>query len=222
MQFTTDLISKSRKEISLLIEESSQNPVGTILEVHGGFAYNKERVALENRQLIDLCQKKSINYIAIDLSPVLLIGSSLGGLVTLNAASYSPEILGIILNCPAIHAAECIRNLMDPAQFASWRERGIAEVAGVSMKYAIYEDLVALDAMKIIGKSTMPMLIFHGTADTTVSIEQSREAKNLNPNIELVEIKDGGHRFGDTMQLGEWEKRVEEFIETIYTPVPGY
>lgn len=101
---------------------------------------------------------------------------------------------------------------MDQNEFKNWKEKDLANVWGVPMKYDFYEDLVNLDAMKIIPQITMPILWFHGTDDTTVPITQAHEAKYNNPNIELIEVQGGGHRFGDKMKPGEWEAKVITFI----------
>lgn len=148
-------------------------------------------------------------------SSIVLLGSSLGGFVTLNNALYSPFIKGIILNCPAIKAHECVRDTMDKQEFDNWKDVGTTNVWGVPMTYDFYADLVANNAMKTIPEIKIPLLIFHGTEDKTVPIAQVREAKSINPSIELIEVKGGGHRFGDKMKKEEWENIVENFIAKI-------
>jgi pimeloyl-ACP methyl ester carboxylesterase len=145
-------------------------------------------------------------------SPIVLVGSSLGGLITLNSAVYSPNIKGVVLNCAAVKAHICVEQTMDQSEFKNWKEKGMANVWGVPMNYDFYEDLVNLNAMKVIQSLTMPILWFHGSDDMVVPISQAYEAKSKNPNIELVLVSGGGHRFGDKMQSGEWEKKVEDFI----------
>ena len=80
------------------------------------------------------------------------------------------------------------------------------------MKYDFYEDLVNLNAIKVIPNLKMPILWFHGSDDMVVPISQAYEAKSKNPNIELVLVSGGGHRFGDKMKPGEWENKIEQFI----------
>ncbi len=148
-------------------------------------------------------------------SPLILLGSSLGGFVTLNASTYSKSIKGIILNCAAVKAHICIKNLSLHHNLKLWRDKNEDEVLGFNMPYEFYQDLVSLDATKIISKIKVPILWFHGTSDKIVPIAQAYEAKKLNKNIELVEINGGGHRFGNRMRLGEWDKKVQEFIYKI-------
>ncbi|MBI5619610.1 hypothetical protein HY950_01495 [Candidatus Gottesmanbacteria bacterium] len=247
MQYSQDLISKSGKKISILVFESSIDPNLTIIESHGGYKGSKEKVAEDNKELINFASNNKINYLSIDLSnngsqqdqpfselrfshrvkdvetvinfvvdkyksSIVLIGSSLGDLITLHAGAYAFNIKGIILNCAAVKAHICIEMSINPLEFRDWKEKNIANVWGVPMTYDFYEDLVNLNALKILPKLQMPILWFHGTDDTVVPIAHAREAKNINPKIELVEIQGGGHRFGDKMKPGEWEKTVEDFI----------
>jgi pimeloyl-ACP methyl ester carboxylesterase len=108
---------------------------------------------------------------------------------------------------------------MDKHDFEHWKEKGIANVWGVPMTYSFYEDILAHDAMKVIPSITIPILWFHGTADAIVPIQQAYDAKQLNKRIELVEVKDGGHRFSDKMQPGEWETKVESFIHKLLNKI---
>jgi len=149
-------------------------------------------------------------------SPIVLFGSSLGGHITLNAADYSPQIKAIVLNCPAIKAYESIRDLMDKTEFDNWQKTNKAFVFEGVFGYNFYEDLLEHDASKKIPNLHIPILIFHGTEDKITPIKNSREAREKNKKIELVEIEGGGHRFN--MKPGVWETKVEEFINKHINP----
>ena len=148
-------------------------------------------------------------------SNVVLLGSSLGGFVTLNTGNYLSIIKGLILNCAAVSAHLCIKEGIAPKEFATWKENKLAMVWGVPFPYDFYHDLKKFDAMKVISPINKPILWFHGTDDTTVPIAQAREATRLNPQIQLVEVQGGGHRFGNEMQPGAWERKVEQFIQSL-------
>lgn len=247
MQYSEDFISKSGKKISILVFETSLNPKLTLIESHGGYIGTKEKVAEDNKKLIEFASRNNISYISIDLSnngtqkdqpinelrygnrvkdvetvidyvnkkyksKIILIGSSLGGLITLNSAIYSSSVIGLILNCTAVKAHICVELTIDQNELRNWKSKGMANVWGVPMKYDFYEDLVNLNAMKIIPNLKIPILWFHGSDDITVPISQAYEAKSKNSNIDLILVSGGGHRFGDKMQPGEWEKKVEDFI----------
>lgn len=145
-------------------------------------------------------------------SPIIILGSSMGGFVSLNSVNYSPMVKKIILNCPAVKMHECIEINNDKTEFTNWKQKGIANIFNVPMTYDFYEDALKLNALNIIPKINIPILWFHGTDDEVVPVSQAREAKLLNPKINLIEIIDGRHRFGDKMKPGEWEDTVEKFI----------
>ena len=243
MEYSKDLISKSGKQISLLVFENSKNPTYTIIEVHGGYQAIKEQIARDSSELVNFCEKNNINYIAIDLSndtnsinqiryshrvldvettidfviskynsPIIILGSSMGGFVSLNSVNYSPMVKKLILNCPAVKMHECIEINNDKTEFKSWKQKNVANIFNVPMTYDFYEDALKLNALNVIPKITIPILWFHGTDDEVVPISQAREAKLLNQKINLVEVVGGHHRFGDKMKLGEWEKTVENFV----------
>jgi pimeloyl-ACP methyl ester carboxylesterase len=248
MSFEKKLQSKSKKEISILVFESSKNPVLTLIEIHGGIAGSKDDVARDNKTLVEWSNTKNINYIAIDLSnngtkpdqpsnevlfsdrildvetvidfaqenyhsPLILIGSSLGGLVAINAVKYSDEVRGLILNCPAISAHKTIELMMDKKEFTDWEKNGIGTWVDIPLPYKFYTDIKELDGMKVLAKIEIPILWFHGTDDGLVPIAQAYEAKSIKHDIDLIEVNGGGHRFGNKMGPGEWEQKVESFIE---------
>lgn len=150
-------------------------------------------------------------------SPIVLMGSSLGGIITLNSANYSEHIKAVVLNCAAVKAHICVKNGIPTQEFRNWKERDVAFVWGVPFSYDFYEDLAGLDATRVLSKIERPILWFHGTQDKVVPISQANESKLTNPYIELVEVKGGGHRFGDKMKKGEWENKVVSFLKSNVT-----
>jgi MFS family permease len=145
-------------------------------------------------------------------SPIIILGSSMGGFVSLNSINYSTMVKKLILNCPAVKMHECIEINNEKTEFANWKQKGIANIFNVPMTYDFYEDALKLNALNVIPKINIPILWFHGTDDEVVPISQAREAKLLNPKINLIEVIGGRHRFGDKMEQGEWEDAVEKFI----------
>lgn len=203
-------VLKTNKELIKFCKNKNINYVAISFSNNGVLDQDFEKIKFGDR-IKDL--ETSIDFVIKEYrNNIVLLGSSLGGFITLNTANYSTNVKGIILNCAAVKAHECIKNTSDPNEFSTWKSKGHAVIWGVQLNYDFYLDLVRHDATKIISKIRIPILWFHGTKDQVVPIEQAREAKQLNSNIELVEVKDGGHRFGDKMESGEWEKKVENFI----------
>ena len=163
---------------------------------------------LDLQTVIDYC-------VATYSSKILLVGSSMGGFITLNNATYSQNVIGILLNCASVDLIESIRNTNDVEQFNHWKERKSAIIWDVPMKYDFYEDILKHNVLSVLPKIYVPVLWFHGTDDLIVPITQARNAADMNPLIELIEIERGGHRFGKNMKPGEWEVKVENFVEKL-------
>lgn len=147
---------------------------------------------------------------------IVLLGSSLGGHIVANA-TYPENLKCIILNCPALNAAESIRNHISKEDFDKWQEFGYVSWNNIDPKYPnlklpwhFYEDLLNNIGFEKLKLTEIPTLIFHGDNDKITDIKISRNIVNINKNIRLIEIPGGGHRFN--MGENEWELTAEDFI----------
>ena len=212
-----DFAEITAKESSQLIEYCLKNNINFIAINFSNNGSQKDQPLNEilfSDRILDL--ESTIDFVQEKYKcPIILSGSSLGGHIIINTSDYSSKIKGIILNCPAIKAFEVIRDTMDKNEFEKWKIKDEAEVFGTKLKYSFYEDLLSHSAMSKIPKLTIPVLIYHGTADKIVPIDQSRESKALNRYVELVEVEGGEHRFGKMLKPGEWEEGVEQFINKV-------
>lgn len=122
-------------------------------------------------------------------APVRLIGSSMGGyLAALYAASH-PEVSRLVLLAPALGFAP------------RWKEKTSLEVFhyGTGTMRRVHYGLVE-DAMRYppVPEFTQPALIFHGTRDDVVPVENSRNFCATRSNARLVEL-DSGHELTDVL-----------------------
>jgi alpha-beta hydrolase superfamily lysophospholipase len=149
-----------------------------------------------------------------------LLGSSLGGLVSLQA--YSPSVKTMVLWAP-------VTGPKDPAAEKRWIAQTMkAEETKDSFVLrkpdgrefrigkAYVQERAKVDPKKLLSEVKCPVLIIHGDADQTVPIEGSKKAINGLPKGSKLEIVPGaGHRFADNERdlqhaLGlsvEWFKR---------------
>ena len=75
---------------------------------------------------------------------------------------------------------------------------------GVDWKAINYVDRVAL---------TVPVLVFHGTADQTVPIEVSRALADANPrSVQLIEVPEAGHVMSWNADPSRYEKHLGGFL----------
>jgi uncharacterized protein len=120
--------------------------------------------------------------------PVTLIGSSLGGWVSLLLAEKYPQIERLILLAPALGFPQPWLSRLDPASLETWQTEGSWPVYHYIEKREIplaYN--FVLDAQQYLQtefQRSLPTLIFHGINDEVVPIELSRQyAKDRSHSI---------------------------------------
>lgn len=92
-----------------------------------------------------------------------------------------------------------------PDVMAKWRQDKVMYVLNsrtgqeLPMYYSAYEKFYAekhlFDIPKAVTELTIPFLILHGTADTTVDFSQAELMQSWNCNAELFSIENGDHTF---------------------------
>lgn len=134
----------------------------------------------------------------IDPSPLYLLGSSQGGVVSaITAARQSDRIAGMILPYPAFILCEEANSLFADAAaipdsyYFLWMEVG----------RAYFEPLIGYDVYEDIGNYTKDVWILHGDADTIVPLSSSKRTQDIYDHAELLVLPGSGHGFyGDAQQ----------------------
>ena len=131
----------------------------------------------------------------VDPDKIVLLGSSMGGLVTTVVGStHQDEIAGMILMYPALSAkddsgAEQYQSEDDVPEdvslFGGWIHVGKNYIT----------DLWTVDFDQLLSSYQGHMLLLHGDKDSTVPISYSEAAREIIPDCEFYVIKDGGHEF---------------------------
>ena len=131
----------------------------------------------------------------VDPDRIILLGGSMGGLVTTVVGSEHPdEIAGMILMYPALSAkvdsgTERYKTEdevpEDVSLFGGWIHVGKNYVT----------DLWKVDFDQLLSSYKGHMLLLHGDKDSTVPISWSENVKEIIPDCEFHVIKNGGHEF---------------------------
>jgi len=139
---------------------------------------------------------------ALEQSSFVLVGSSLGALIAIHAASAGRHrIDGLVLIAPALRFADrFIHDHLDAGELDAWRRRGyrwfpdLYAGACYRLDYRFCDD--ALRWGEAPGKLPCPVRVIHGTRDELLPLADTRDwVSHLDCPAAGLEIIDGGdHR----------------------------
>ncbi|MBP3296825.1 MAG: alpha/beta hydrolase [Lachnospiraceae bacterium] len=156
---------------------------------------NREMSVLTEASDLEAVLEVSKSWDFVDPDRIVLLGGSMGGLVTTVVGSgHQDEIAGMILMYPALSAKadsgterykteEEIPE--DVSLFGGWIHVGKNYVT----------DLWKVDFDQLLSSYKGHMLLLHGDKDSTVPISWSENVKEIIPDCEFHVIKNGGHEF---------------------------
>ena len=137
-------------------------------------------------------------------TPCRLIGSSMGGyLATLCAARHPETVDRLVLLAPAFGFGDRWNALAGPDTMRKWRQTGWLEVFHYATKapsrvhYGLLEDARQYPTFPDAQQAT---LIFHGTRDTVVPVDLSRQFAAHHASAKLREL-DSDHELLDVLDL---------------------
>jgi alpha-beta hydrolase superfamily lysophospholipase len=151
-------------------------------------------------------------------TPLILMGSSLGGLLATIAASRLKHVKALILLAPGFGITERWRQLIGEEALEAWRTTGsktyyhYAFHADRNLSYDFIEDLQKHEVDNLEVK--IPTLVFHGIHDQTVPVENSRRFKALNGDRVILEELNDGHELIESLPL-MWTKTTEFIDDTV-------
>jgi pimeloyl-ACP methyl ester carboxylesterase len=137
---------------------------------------------------------------------VYLIGSSLGGVVSVLTAQMRPhQVHGCLLIAPAFDFFDRRRDYLGTDGLAAWREHGIVEAVDqytgepYRLCYDLIADGVARQQAVWDHGAPCPVRIFHGTEDEAVPVAASQRfvSEAPCPDCRLTVIDGGDHRLLD-------------------------
>ncbi|MDJ0844754.1 MAG: YqiA/YcfP family alpha/beta fold hydrolase [Crocosphaera sp.] len=139
-------------------------------------------------------------YIENDLTPVTLIGSSLGGLTAAFVAEKHEKVKQLILLAPAFKFFNHWVNNLDKNILNNWKNQGELSIyhygyeQELPLSYQFIEDGKTHDETRL--KRPVPTLIFHGKNDEVIPIESSYDYSKTREWVTLREL-DSDHGLTD-------------------------
>ena len=165
---------------------------------HGGSGGDCRGLAL-SRNLEDTGRAVSFLNREAAGSPVLLIGSSMGGIAALWYAALHPErVRRVFAIAPAFRMAERLAASLSQPERRAWARRGflsfpVGETA-LEFGWDAVTDEARYPTERLAAELRTPAVLLHGSEDAVVPVELSRDFAEECAAAELVEIEDGDHR----------------------------
>ncbi len=135
-------------------------------------------------------------------SPVILIGSSFGGLTSTFLAENNSKIEKLILLAPAFNFLSHWLPILGEEELKKWQSEGFksiyhyAENDYLPLSYDFVVDLEKYEEEKL--ERTLPTLILHGRRDEVIPIQASSHFAAKRPWVQLIPL-DSDHSLGNVM-----------------------
>jgi pimeloyl-ACP methyl ester carboxylesterase len=138
---------------------------------------------------------------------LVLVGSSLGGLVSAWYCAREPDRIGAqVLIAPAFRIVERFLDTLPETQRRDWQDRGRHRFEGpwldFELSWELVEDSRRYAHEALLRDTRIPTWILHGTRDESVphdlSLDFARTCRGTRPT--LITIADGDHRLTDAVE----------------------
>lgn len=170
------------------------------LEAFGNNNYTKELNDLND--VLDYVETFFNNNKYVNTQNIILIGHSRGGGIAIIKSAEDARIKKLVTLASICDFAKRTTTVGD---LELWKKEGVKYVLNARTKqqmphyYQFYEDFMAnkgrLDIKKATKHITIPHLIIHSDADTSINISEAKQLHEWNPQSTLKIIKDADHVF---------------------------
>ncbi|MBS3176884.1 alpha/beta fold hydrolase [Candidatus Woesearchaeota archaeon] len=150
------------------------------------------------------------------MKKIVIIGHSLGGMVTLLFSQNHPEIKAVVTIAPPFDYTKPRKALPELSQ---WKKYGFAYVQSsfskklLRINYDFYEDVLTHDIKRAVKNRKMPLLILQGTADTSVQMDETEALyKTASNPKKLIKIKNADHHFKDEKAKQSMFEEIVKFL----------
>lgn len=135
---------------------------------------------------------------------VVLVGSSMGGLIATLIAKETKNLAGLILLAPGFGLNKRWTSLLGADALGSWKKNGSVEVfnyavgKNLPLHYGFFDDInrYVTDELTV----QVPTLIFHGKFDETVPISESEAFSLRNQDYVQLRKMDDDHQLLSSLE----------------------
>ena len=137
--------------------------------------------------------------------PALIIGSSMGALVSLLfAAAHPTRVERLLLVAPAFKFVGARLAAAAGTSLDAWEQRGFIPMEHYAdnkihhLGFQLVEDARGYDFDAI--SAPLPLRVIHGTEDELIPFEATQRWVQQHPGVELVPVKGGSHDLGEHLE----------------------
>ena len=187
-----------RGKLDAVTDKLNDSGYNTLAFDSSGCGESDDDTLTIEKQVDDL--KSAIEFVkSKGFEKIALFGHSIGGLVSLKA--YSPEIKTMVLWSSVTNKVKYqwkdklskkqLKELKEKGYFTRTRKNAIREVYHIDKQ--MLQERESVNQKELLQNINCPVLIIQGTKDTSIPIEDSKNAMNLLPKgsqLEIVENAD--------------------------------
>ncbi|MFQ5477768.1 MAG: alpha/beta hydrolase [Candidatus Binatia bacterium] len=131
-----------------------------------------------------------------DPARCVLVGSSLGGMVALRAASLQQDRLAGVATIAAVADPSLFTRGMDESDLQRWRSRGYRDWGERVLRSSFLEDIERFDLLASLERLVLPLLVMHGDSDRVVPCSHATLiGEAAGGQVDLRIFPGVGHRF---------------------------
>lgn len=149
-----------------------------------------------------------------DNSRIILAGSSMGGLVATMLTQHTSALSALILFAPGFGLQRRWRSVLGENGLEQWQKEGIyyfqhhMHNVKMPLRYSFVQDMQGHDSDHL--KIEVPTILFHGSNDDVVPIEESERFAKTNQRSVQMHILDSDH--GLLNVLPDMWKSIADFL----------
>lgn len=162
--------------------------------------------------------KCAIDGISKYTDKIAVIGSSLGGLVSLQESIKDKRVNALVLLSPISHFPHKSSKDFTQENVKKWKEKGYIythsdRFGEMKINYTYYEDGLRYGDYSVYNNIKIPVLIIHGTEDESVLIKDSEELIKHLKNAKLIPLRGADHRYTKEEDFNKVTQETSKFIE---------
>jgi pimeloyl-ACP methyl ester carboxylesterase len=149
------------------------------------------------------------------LESIHLLGSSVGGVVTILYASKTKEkISSISVIAPPYHLTPFIERIANIDDINKLPDKGMTSISEIFINNSFFKEFKNINLRKSIKKISIPTMIIIGSNDELIPLDSIKEMQNtLKVENKLVVIDDGDHTLARQRDLDTIKENIIQWIK---------